>query len=88
LQEGVSSDSRYDIVTDLINILRREMHKNQDKSLIFITDEAAEYIDKLNFLGANGFEFAMFYMQGVDIVMSLYEALTGGGKGRRSLIRS
>lgn len=71
----------YDGVIDLINLLRREMHKNQDKSLIFVTDEAAEYIDKLNFLGANGFEVAMFYMQGVDIVMSLYEALTGGGRG-------
>lgn len=41
----------YDGVTDLINLLRREMHKNQDKSLIFVTDEAANYIDKLNFPG-------------------------------------
>ncbi len=71
----------YDGVTDLINLLRREMHKNQDKSLIFVTDEAADYIDKLNFLGAAGMEVAMTYMQGVDMVMSLYEALTGGGRG-------
>jgi hypothetical protein len=71
----------YDGVTDLINLLRREMHKNQDKSLIFVTDDAANYIDKLNFLGAAGMEVAIFYMQGVDMVMSLYEALTGGGRG-------
>lgn len=71
----------YDGVTDLINLLRREMHKNQDKSLIFVTDDAADYIDKLNFLGAAGMEVAMTYMQGVDVVMSLYEALTGGGRG-------
>lgn len=71
----------YDGVTDLINLLRREMHKNQDKSLIFVTDDAADYIDKLNFLGAAGMEVAMSYMQGVDMVMSLYEALTGGGRG-------
>lgn len=71
----------YDGVIDLINLLRREMHKNQDKSLIFVTDDAANYIDKLNFLGAAGMEVAIFYMQGVDMVMSLYEALTGGGRG-------
>lgn len=71
----------YDGVTDLINLLRREMHKNQDKSLIFVTDEAADYIDKLNFLGAAGMEVAMVYMVGIDMVMSLYEALTGGGRG-------
>lgn len=46
-----------------------------------MTDEAADYIDKLNFLGAAGMEVAMTYMQGVDMVMSLYEALTGGGRG-------
>lgn len=71
----------YDGVTDLINLLRREMHKNQDKSLIFVEDEAADYIDKLNFLGVAGMEVAMVYMQGVDMAMSLYEALTGGGRG-------
>jgi len=71
----------YDGVTDLINLVRREIHKNQDKTLIFVTDDAADYIDKLNFLGAAGMEVAMFYMQGVDMVMSLYEALTGGGRG-------
>ena len=71
----------YDGVTDLINLLRREMHKNQDKSLMFVTDDAADYIDKLNFLGAAGMEVAMAYMQGIDVVMSLYEALTGGGRG-------
>lgn len=57
------------------------MHKNQDKSLIFVTDDAADYIDKLNFLGAAGMEVAMVYMVGIDLVMSLYEALTGGGRG-------
>jgi hypothetical protein len=71
----------YDGVTDLINLLRREMHKNQDKSLMFVTDDAADYIDKLNFLGAAGMEVAMAYMQGIDVVMSLYEALTKGGRG-------
>lgn len=71
----------YDGVTDLINLVRREIHKNQDKSLVFVTDEAADYIDKLNFLGTAGMEVAMTYMQGVDMVMSLYEALTGGGRG-------
>jgi hypothetical protein len=48
---------------------------------MFVTDDAADYIDKLNFLGAAGMEVAMAYMQGIDVVMSLYEALTGGGRG-------
>ncbi|MGN7738437.1 hypothetical protein ACTJKT_00365 [Pseudomonas sp. 22526] len=71
----------YDGVTELINLIRREMHKNQGKRLIFVTGEASEFIDKLNFIGTAGMNVAMVYMMGWDMAISLYKSLTGGGRG-------
>ncbi|AMS17914.1 hypothetical protein A3218_27825 [Pseudomonas chlororaphis] len=71
----------YDGVTELINLIRREMHKNQGHRLVFVTQEAETFIDRLNFIGTAGMNVAMIYMMGWDIAMSLYESLTGGGRG-------
>lgn len=71
----------YDGVTELINLIRREMHKNQGHRLVFVSQEAETFIDRLNFIGTAGMNVAMIYMMGWDIAMSLYESLTGGGRG-------
>lgn len=68
-------------VVDLINLFRRELHRNHGKRLEWITDEAADFMSKLIALGANGLNVPMLYLLGLDTIMSLYEALTDGGRG-------
>ena len=68
-------------VVDLINLFRRELHRNHGKPLEWVTDDAASFMSKLIALGANGLNVPMVYLMGVDTIMSLYEALTDGARG-------
>lgn len=68
-------------VVDLINLFRRELHRNHGKPLEWVTDDAASLMSKLIALGANGLNVPMVYLMGVDTIMSLYEALTDGARG-------
>ena len=68
-------------VIDLINLFRRELHRNHGKPLEWVTDDAASFMSKLIALGANGLNVPMLYLMGLDTIMSLYEALTDGARG-------
>ncbi|WP_311969540.1 peptidoglycan-binding protein LysM [Pseudomonas baltica] len=71
----------YEAVVDLINLFRRELHKNEGQRVTWMSEEAADLASRLNLLGAVGLDVDMMYLMGVDAVMSLYEALTSGGRG-------
>ncbi|SDS47752.1 LysM domain-containing protein [Halopseudomonas litoralis] len=68
-------------VVDLINLFRRELHRNHGNPLEWVTDDAASFMSKLITLGANGLSVPMLYLMGLDTIMSLYEALTDGARG-------
>jgi hypothetical protein len=71
----------YEAVVDLINLFRRELHKNEGQRVTWMSEEAADLASRLNLLGAVGLDVDMMYLMGVDVVMSLYEALMSGGRG-------
>ncbi|MEW6463031.1 MAG: hypothetical protein AB1459_18070 [Pseudomonadota bacterium] len=74
----------YEAIIELINLMRRELRENQYHNLEWVEGSAFDFISKLNVLGAVGIDVGMVYMlslRNADIVMSLYEALTSGGKG-------
>ncbi|MGP0172102.1 LysM peptidoglycan-binding domain-containing protein [Pseudomonas sp. NCHU5208] len=71
----------YESVEQLINLFRRELHKNQGKPLNWVSADAAERMSVFNLLGSAGLSVSMLYLMEVDMVMSLYEVLTSGGKG-------
>lgn len=76
-----SFEVSYEGVEDIINIFRRELYRNQGIPLVWVSEEAGSYMSKLNALGACGLNVPMLYLLGVDAIMSLYEALTDGGRG-------
>jgi hypothetical protein len=71
----------YQAVAEIINLFRHELHKNQGKPLDWVSGDAATLMNRLSLLGAVGLNVPMLYLMGVDMVFSLYEALTRGGKG-------
>ncbi|RON61672.1 hypothetical protein BK669_19550 [Pseudomonas fluorescens] len=71
----------YDAVTELLNMFRRELYKNNQNPIFIIEDETYAYLSKMNSLAISGFDVGMIYLMGVDAVMSLYESLTSTGKG-------
>lgn len=71
----------YQAVCDIINLFRRELHRNQGKPLNWVSDDAATFMTRLNLLGSVGLDVTMLYLMGLDLVFSLYEAITRGGKG-------
>jgi len=71
----------YDAVTELINLFRRELYKNKQNPFISVDDKAFTLMSNLNALAVCGFDVGMVYLQGIDMVMSLYESLTATGKG-------
>lgn len=71
----------YEGVEQLINLFRRELHRNQGKPLRWVEPDAASYMSKFNLFGGVGFDVRMIYLMGVDTVMSMYETLTSGGRG-------
>ncbi|WP_311968428.1 hypothetical protein [Pseudomonas baltica] len=75
------SRAQREAVVDLINLFRRELHKNEGQRVTWLSEEAADLASRLNLLGAVGLDVDMMYFMGVDAVMSLYEALTSGGRG-------
>jgi hypothetical protein len=86
LGEGITGsfglEVGHEAVIQIINLFRRELHKNEGKKVTWMIDETAAHASKLNLLGAAGIDVVMIYMiGGLDIVMSLYEALTSGRRG-------
>lgn len=71
----------YQAVAEIINLFRHELHKNQGKPLDWVSGDAATLMNRLSLLGAVGLNVPMLYLMGMDMVFSLYEALTRGGKG-------
>lgn len=71
----------YDAVTELINLFRRELYKNNQNPFFSIDKNTNDYMSKLNALAICGFDIPMVYIMGVDAVMALYESLTATGKG-------
>ncbi|QXH45627.1 hypothetical protein KSS93_22545 [Pseudomonas xanthosomatis] len=71
----------YEAVVDLINLVRRALRDNQYRRLDWVDQNAFEYISRLTLLGGAGLDVSIVYMLGMDIVMSLYEALTSAGRG-------
>ena len=78
---GFKFEVGYEAVVELINIYRRELYKAKGASISWITPEAAEQASALNMLGAIGLDVAMMYMMGINVIMNLYKAMTGSGKG-------
>ncbi|QXH50207.1 hypothetical protein KSS94_19970 [Pseudomonas fakonensis] len=71
----------YEAVVDLINLVRRALRDNQYRRLDWVDPIAFEFISRLTLLGGAGLDVSIVYMLGMDIVMSLYEALTSAGRG-------
>lgn len=71
----------YEAVVDILNLYRRELHKTRGKQILWMAPNAADYASKLNLLDVAGLDVQMAYVMGLDVVMSLYEAMTRGGKG-------
>ncbi|WAJ37099.1 hypothetical protein OU800_21225 [Pseudomonas sp. GOM7] len=71
----------YQAIAGLLDIYRRELYRNQGYPLDWVDQETREFLDKLNLLSLVGLDTAMIFLKGYDLVMSLYEALTRGGKG-------
>lgn len=80
--DGVFSfEVGYAAVGQLINLFRRELRNNQYHRLDWVEEDAFGFMSQLNLLGGVGLDVGMIYMMGADVVLSLYEALTRGGKG-------
>jgi hypothetical protein len=83
----------YEAVGEILDIVRRELHDNQQRKMEWVTDDAMSLLAKLNISGALGVDVSMLYLLGLssevamgglriaDAVMSLYEAITSGGRG-------
>jgi hypothetical protein len=85
LGEGISGsfglEVGHEAVIQIINLFRRELHKNEGKKVTWMTDEAAAHASKLNLLRAAGLDVTMVYVMGLDVIMNLYDAMTSTGKG-------
>lgn len=71
----------YEAVVDIINLYRKELYKAKGRKIEWMEPEAGKYASALNVLGAAGLNVEMAYLMGWDMVMSLYETMTSGGKG-------
>ncbi|WP_095189851.1 LysM domain-containing protein [Pseudomonas sp. Irchel 3E19] len=71
----------YEAVVDLINLYRKELHKTKGRTVEWMDPEAGKFASALNVLGATGLNVETAYLMGWDLVMSLYETMTRGGKG-------
>lgn len=83
----------YQAVGDLLDLVRRELHNNQQQRMEWVSDDAMALLAKLNVAGALGVDVGMLYLLDLgndlamsalrvaDAVMSLYEAMTRGGRG-------
>lgn len=90
----------YEAIGEILDIVRRELHNNQQRKMQWITDDAMSLLAKLNVSGALGIDVGMLYLLNLssslamgglriaDVVMSLYEAITSGGRGAWWRIRS
>lgn len=75
----------YQGMVELINIYRRELHRNHGRPLDWIDPEAADLISKINVLSAVGLDAELLLgmtmwvahrpVMQVDMIMSLYESL-------------
>ncbi|AZC57243.1 MULTISPECIES: LysM peptidoglycan-binding domain-containing protein [Pseudomonas] len=71
----------YEAVVEIVNLYRRELYKTQGAQISWIDPAAAEQASMLNVLGAAGLDVALVYMMGLEVILSLYDAMTSGGKG-------
>ncbi|MBV7515879.1 LysM peptidoglycan-binding domain-containing protein [Pseudomonas sp. PDM25] len=71
----------YDGIYELLNLFRRELHKNHGQPLDWVDGSALDLMSKMNLLGLAGLDPVMLYLMGFDKVAELCEALTSGGKG-------
>ena len=86
---GVSGEFSFAVsyqgMVELINIYRRELHRNHGRPLDWIDPEAADLISKINVLSAAGLDAELLLgmtmwvghrpVMQVDIIMTLYESL-------------
>lgn len=83
----------YEAIGEILDIVRRELHNNQQREMNWVTPQAMSLLAKLNISGALGIDIGMLYLLNfqnemamgglriADAVMSLYEAITSGGRG-------
>ncbi|WP_448680968.1 hypothetical protein [Pseudomonas nicosulfuronedens] len=83
----------YQGVADLLNIVRRELHHNQQRPIKWVSDDAMAFLSRLNMAAALGIDLGMAYLLNfanvhintnlaiVDFVMSVGDALFDGGRG-------
>jgi len=71
----------YEALVDILNLFRRELHRNNNRPLDWVQGSAADYLSRMNALGALGLDPAMVYLIAYDKVMSLFEALIRPGRG-------
>ncbi len=71
----------YDGIYDLLNLFRRELHKNNGQPLDWVDGSAMDLFSKMNLLGLAGLDPYMLYLVGFDKIAELCEALTAKGKG-------
>lgn len=71
----------YDAVYELLNLFRRELHKNGGEPLDWVDGSAADLFSKMNLLGLAGLDPQMLYLMGFDKIAELCEVLTDRGKG-------
>ncbi|MCG8906949.1 hypothetical protein [Pseudomonas sp. DP-17] len=90
---SISFSVGYQAIGDLLDLVRRELHNNQQQCMEWVSDDAMALLAKLNVAGALGVDVGMLYLldhgndlamgalRVADAVMSLYEAMTSGGRG-------
>jgi hypothetical protein len=83
----------YEAIGEILDIVRRELHNNQQRQMKWVTDDAMSLLARLNVSGALGVDVGMLYLLNLssslamgglriaDAVKSLYEAITSGGRG-------
>ena len=70
----------YQGIVELLQIYRRELHRNHGIPLVWVDVEVVTYFNHLNILASAGLSVSMLSLMRIDTVMSLYEALTRPGR--------
>ena len=71
----------YDAIVDILNLFRRELHRNNNQPLKWVDEPAATFMSKMTTLGILGLDPAMVYLTAYDQILSLFEAITRPGRG-------
>ncbi|PAU85951.1 hypothetical protein CK507_17510 [Pseudomonas sp. WN033] len=70
----------YQGIVEIIHLYRRELHRNHGRRPDWVDEDAGDLMGKINALSAIGLNAVMLVTMELDVIMSLYEALTRPGR--------